>query len=833
MKKILFLLFIAILAACGKKEAIEVKDYTFTAELTTSSTEHPIHKPSQFILKLGGYKLDENITMSYRINNATTEAIQINGSNVPHESYSIAALDKTINITLTPSQAGKYTLYIKLNNTGYSKECSITFDVTDVNLDFTASLELEQGDDYSGSERKIIMDVNGYTGEQLTMSYRINDKTVEKLLLNGSTLNNTDVKLDTKIDKRFIFTYTPDVVENKKLVIILQNEKVSRTLSLDIPVKVVPSFIATLSALSGGKVDPSGKVSVKRGDKLEIRAISEKYFEFDKWSDNNISATRTIIITSDTVLTAKFREKKDNNFIPKLSITQSNKYIDIERTISLDLSTYTKESISMSYRIDGKQDEIIYNSLKEAVKGDNITLNTKFDKIFKFTYTPHEIKDKILTIYLDDTENKINIEATIEVVPYPEYTLTLTAQPITGGTVDPAGATKIKTGSNVVIKATTNKFYDFEKWNDGNTNPVRTIAVTDKDISFTAHFKEYEKFTLSLSSGTGGSVEPSFPVTKYKTETVSIKATPQAHYLFEKWSDGNTSAARDIIFTKNLDLQATFTPILYKISGTIGPVGSGKIEGLGNYPYGSSAIIKALPEAGYGFDYFTVNNKQNKQNPLSLTVTSDLTVAASFFQLVKSISTNQFSEQKNDMKAGNTRNFNMQVLPEAAKNKKLSYSSSDERIASVDGTGAVEANYAGTCELSVKTTDGSNLEKSYPLTVSDEVDVYIYATRERANEDDPTSEITEKVYLHSDRQYPEYHILVSGNYYSETGNLYISYDGTFPFENEIFLGESIYTPHFGEEIKVSANIYTIKIIETQPLISLKYNKDKNITINLK
>ncbi|MEG1290518.1 MAG: Ig-like domain-containing protein [Bacteroidales bacterium] len=833
MNKILFILLLAILTACGKKEAIKVKDYTFTAALTVSSAEHSIHNPSLFVLKLDGYKVDEQLIMSYRINNATTESIQINGSNVSHDNYTISALDKTINISLTPSQAGKYTLYIKLNNTGYSKECSVTFDVTDVNLDFTASVELEQGEDFSGSERKIIMDVNGYTGEQLTMSYRINDKTTEKLLLNGTTLNSTDVILDTKIDKRFIFTYTPNVVEDKKLVIILQNEKVSRTLSLDISVRAIPSFIATLSALSGGKVEPSGKVSVKRSDKLEIKATPEKYFEFEKWSDNNISATRTVIITSDTVLMAKFREKKDHNFIPKLSIEQSDKYIEIERTIVLDLSTYTKESITMSYRIDGKSNEIIYNSLKEAVKSDNITLNTKFDKIFKFTYTPHQIKDKILTIYLDDGESKINIEAICEVIPYPEYTLTLAAIPANGGLVDPPGATKIKTSSTVVIKATPNKFYDFEKWNDGNTNPVRTIVVADRDVSYTANFKEYEKFTLSLSATPGGTVEPNSPVIKYKTETVSIKATPLPHYIFEKWSDGNTSATRDIIFTKNLALQATFTPVLYKVSGTVNPAGSGRIEGLGSYAYDSPVNIKAIPEAGYGFDYFMVNNKQNSQNPLSFTVTGDFSADASFYPLVKNISTNQFSEQGNNMKACETRNFNMQVLPETAKNKKLTYSSSDERIASVNVAGLVEANYAGECTLKVKTTDGSNLEKSYSLTISDAVDVYIYATRERSDPDDPTSPLTEKVYLRSDRSYPQYHIIVSGNYYSETGNLYISYDGTFEFKGEILLGESTYTPHFGEEIKVSANVHTIKIVEDQPLISLQYNKDKNLTINLK
>lgn len=39
---------------------------------------------------------------------------------------------------------------------------------------------------------------------------------------------------------------------------------------------------------------------------------------------------------------------------------------------------------------------------------------------------------------------------------------------------------------------------------------------------------------------------------------VTVKATPKAGYLFDKWSDGNTSASRNITVSEDMSLTASF-----------------------------------------------------------------------------------------------------------------------------------------------------------------------------------------------------------------------------------------------------------------------------------
>lgn len=59
------------------------------------------------------------------------------------------------------------------------------------------------------------------------------------------------------------------------------------------------------------------------------------------------------------------------------------------------------------------------------------------------------------------------------------------------------------------------------------------------------------------------------------------------------------------------------------------------------------------------------------------------------------------------------------ITPKNARNSKLLWSSSDENIATVNDNGVVQCLQAGTCTISAKTTDGSNLTASCELTVVD------------------------------------------------------------------------------------------------------------------
>lgn len=42
---------------------------------------------------------------------------------------------------------------------------------------------------------------------------------------------------------------------------------------------------------------------------------------------------------------------------------------------------------------------------------------------------------------------------------------------------------------------------------------------------------------------------------------IEIKATPKSGYAFDKWSDGNTSATRQLTVSQNLSLTASFKEV--------------------------------------------------------------------------------------------------------------------------------------------------------------------------------------------------------------------------------------------------------------------------------
>lgn len=135
------------------------------------------------------------------------------------------------------------------------------------------------------------------------------------------------------------------------------------------------------------------------------------------------------------------------------------------------------------------------------------------------------------------------------------------------------------------------------------------------------------QYTISVSSDdeskgtvTGGGV--------YDEEMeITITAIPQPHHHFLQWNDGNTSHSRTIRVTQNASYTAYFAIDRHIINVNVDNQEMGSVTGSGEYDYGTTVQISAIPNYGY---HFVQWDNGNKTTPRTIIVTSDATYTATF-----------------------------------------------------------------------------------------------------------------------------------------------------------------------------------------------------------
>lgn len=185
-------------------------------------------------------------------------------------------------------------------------------------------------------------------------------------------------------------------------------------------------------------------------------------------------------------------------------------------------------------------------------------------------------------------------QCSVTVLPR-KYTVTANA---TNGTVTGAGT--YTEGSSVTLSATPDAHYHFVNWTDQTgkvlcTNSTYIITGLNADSSVTANFA-IDTFTVTASAGANGFVSGG-GVYPYGT-TVTLKATPTAHYHFMQWSDGITTPNRTITVSENISISAKFEIDTFTVSAS---GANGVVSGLGAYAYGSTVTLNAIPSDHYHF----------------------------------------------------------------------------------------------------------------------------------------------------------------------------------------------------------------------------------------
>ena len=216
-----------------------------------------------------------------------------------------------------------------------------------------------------------------------------------------------------------------------------------------------------------------------------------------------------------------------------------------------------------------------------------------------------------------------------------EFTVTVEANPSTGGTV--AGGGIYQFGESVTVTANPNPDYNFIGWQvNGEQVSINTnyTFIVSQNIDLVAHFQgDAFVVTAEANPADGGNVSGAGEYAY--GDLVTMTAIALNDYVFINWTENGSVVSSDEIYefeiTENRDLIANFSEEYYVVNATAIPSGSAIIEGDGNYSPGQYCSMDAIPNAGFYFISWKENGTIISTNPhLYFQVNQDRDLEAHF-----------------------------------------------------------------------------------------------------------------------------------------------------------------------------------------------------------
>jgi uncharacterized repeat protein (TIGR02543 family) len=219
------------------------------------------------------------------------------------------------------------------------------------------------------------------------------------------------------------------------------------------------------------------------------------------------------------------------------------------------------------------------------------------------------------------------------------YTIEVNANPLAGGNVTGGGT--YNHGQSINLIATPNLGYSFVNWTENGTvlstqSSFSFNALTDRIL--VANFIK-ESYTLSLESNPidGGFLDGSGQYSY--GDSVSVSANPNQGFVFHNWTENNivvsTNSQFKLTINNNRTLIANFEEERYLVSLSVNPENAGTVLGAGNYPYGETIIIMAMPNDGYTFKSWTENGEVISTDvAYSIEITEERNIIANFESII-------------------------------------------------------------------------------------------------------------------------------------------------------------------------------------------------------
>jgi len=215
------------------------------------------------------------------------------------------------------------------------------------------------------------------------------------------------------------------------------------------------------------------------------------------------------------------------------------------------------------------------------------------------------------------------------------YTITLSANPLLGGTVSGGGT--YQQGQSCTVHATANTGYTFTNWTE-NGNVVSTNAnysfTVNSNRTLVANF-QMQSYTVSVSAdpAEGGNVTGGG--TFNYGQSCTLTATPATGYNFVRWTKNGQQVSTNATYTFSVTESAAFVAQFQLQSCAIFvsayPVEGGITTGGGSYLYGDNLTVTASANEGYNFiSWVEDDNVVSTEANYNFTVTGSRSLTAIF-----------------------------------------------------------------------------------------------------------------------------------------------------------------------------------------------------------
>ena len=371
------------------------------------------------------------------------------------------------------------------------------------------------------------------------------------------------------------------------------------------------NYTITVSAnpTNGGTVTGGG--TYQQGQSCTVTATPANGYTFLRWTENgnavSTNANYTFTVTGNRTLVAQFQQQ---NYTINVSANPTN-----GGTVSGGGGYHYGDNCTVTATPANG-----YTFLRWTENGQQVSTNASYS----FTVTGNR--------------------SLVAQFQAQSYTITATADPITGGTVSGGGT--FNYGQNCTLTTTPAANYNFVNWTKNgqqvSTNATYTFSVTES-ATYVAHF-ELQSFNITVSANPaeGGTVTGGGTYSYGQSCTVS--ATTNEGYVFVNWTEnGNvvsTNANYSFVVNVSHNLVANFEAQTFDIKVNIDPADGGEVTGEGTYSYGDQVILTVTPYENYVFVSWTENGEVVCEEP-----TYTFTATATRMLTVHLVNTEGVSEQ--------------------------------------------------------------------------------------------------------------------------------------------------------------------------------------------